>query len=116
VTIREQLRDGQTVWTFNTVKHDRLKSAPAKVTRRRERYAIVGAAWDAPIAEVEVSIGQRALADGRARRPAPLARRRTRPRRLRVEVLDARLGQARPGRAHEVDPPAQPNRVRAVAG
>ena len=56
VTIREQARDGQTVWTFNTVKHDRLKSAPAKVTRRRGRYTIMGAAWGAPIAEVEVQI------------------------------------------------------------
>ena len=56
VTIREQMRDGQTVWTFNTVKHDRLKSAPAKVTRRRGRYSIMGAAWGAPIAEVEVQI------------------------------------------------------------
>jgi DMSO/TMAO reductase YedYZ molybdopterin-dependent catalytic subunit len=56
VTIREQVRDGQTVWTFNTVKHDRLKSAPAKVTRRHNRYAIMGAAWGAPIAEVEVRI------------------------------------------------------------
>jgi DMSO/TMAO reductase YedYZ molybdopterin-dependent catalytic subunit len=56
VTIREQERDGQIVWTFNTVKHDRLKSAPAKVTRRRNRYSIMGAAWGAPIAEVEVQI------------------------------------------------------------
>jgi DMSO/TMAO reductase YedYZ molybdopterin-dependent catalytic subunit len=56
VSIREQVRDGQTVWTFNTVKHDRLKSAPAKVTRRRGRYSIMGAAWGAPIAEVEVQI------------------------------------------------------------
>jgi DMSO/TMAO reductase YedYZ molybdopterin-dependent catalytic subunit len=56
VTIREQMRGGQTVWTFNTVKHDRLKSAPAKVTRRRGRYTIMGAAWGAPIAEVEVQI------------------------------------------------------------
>jgi DMSO/TMAO reductase YedYZ molybdopterin-dependent catalytic subunit len=56
VTIREQTRDGQTVWTFNTVKHDRLKSAPAKVTRRGDRYSIMGAAWGAPIAEVEVQI------------------------------------------------------------
>jgi DMSO/TMAO reductase YedYZ molybdopterin-dependent catalytic subunit len=56
VSIREQVRGGQTVWTFNTVKHDRLKSAPAKVTRRRRRYAIMGAAWGAPIAEVEVQI------------------------------------------------------------
>jgi DMSO/TMAO reductase YedYZ molybdopterin-dependent catalytic subunit len=56
VTIRKQARDGQTVWTFNTVKHERLKSAPAKVTRERGRYAIAGAAWGAPIAEVEVQI------------------------------------------------------------
>ena len=69
VTIREQTRDGQTVWTFNTVKHDRLKSAPAKVTRRRGRYAIMGAAWGAPIAEVEVQIDGGPMEDGRARRP-----------------------------------------------
>jgi hypothetical protein len=50
------VRDGQTVWTFNNVKHDRLKSAPAKVTRRRGRYAVMGAAWGAPIADVEVQI------------------------------------------------------------
>jgi len=56
VTIREQQRDGQTVWTFNTVNHTRLKSAPAKVTRRRGRYAIMGAAWGAPISEVEVQV------------------------------------------------------------
>ena len=36
VTIREEQRDGQTIWTFTTVGHDRLKSAPAKVTRRRQ--------------------------------------------------------------------------------
>jgi DMSO/TMAO reductase YedYZ molybdopterin-dependent catalytic subunit len=56
VTIRQRLRDGKTSWTFNTVNHDRLKSAPAKVTRRRGRYTVMGAAWGAPIAEVEVSI------------------------------------------------------------
>ena len=57
VTIREQQRDGQTVWTFATVKHGRLKSAPAKVTRaNNNQYAIMGAAWGAPIAAVEVQI------------------------------------------------------------
>jgi DMSO/TMAO reductase YedYZ molybdopterin-dependent catalytic subunit len=56
VTIREEVRDGETVWRFKTVKHARLKSAPAKVTRRRGRYRIAGAAWGAPIAEVEVQI------------------------------------------------------------
>ena len=56
VTIREEKRDGETVWTFTSVTHDRLKSAPAKVTRRGNRYAIMGAAWGAPIAAVEVKI------------------------------------------------------------
>jgi DMSO/TMAO reductase YedYZ molybdopterin-dependent catalytic subunit len=56
VTIREEERDGKTVWTFFNVRHDRLKSAPAKVTRRGGRYSIMGAAWGAPIAAVEVSI------------------------------------------------------------
>lgn len=56
VTIREQVRDGKTVWTSHTVNHTRLKSAPAKVTRRGSRYRTMGAAWGAPIAEVEVQI------------------------------------------------------------
>jgi DMSO/TMAO reductase YedYZ molybdopterin-dependent catalytic subunit len=56
VTIREETRDGETVWTLSGVRHDRLKSAPAKVTRRDDRYAIFGAAWGAPIAAVEVRI------------------------------------------------------------
>jgi DMSO/TMAO reductase YedYZ molybdopterin-dependent catalytic subunit len=42
VNIREQQRDGQTVWTFTTVGPVRLKSAPAKVTRRNGRYTIMG--------------------------------------------------------------------------
>jgi DMSO/TMAO reductase YedYZ molybdopterin-dependent catalytic subunit len=56
VSIREEQRGDQTVWTFATVGHDRLKSAPAKVTRSGDRYAIMGAAWGAPIARVEVQI------------------------------------------------------------
>jgi DMSO/TMAO reductase YedYZ molybdopterin-dependent catalytic subunit len=56
VSIREEQREGQTVWTFATVSHERLKSAPAKVTRRGNRYGILGAAWGAPIAAVEVRI------------------------------------------------------------
>jgi DMSO/TMAO reductase YedYZ molybdopterin-dependent catalytic subunit len=56
VTIREEQRDGETVWTFTSVTRDRLKSAPAKVTRQGGRYRIVGAAWGAPIAAVEVRI------------------------------------------------------------
>jgi DMSO/TMAO reductase YedYZ molybdopterin-dependent catalytic subunit len=56
VTIREEPRGGETVWTFTTVGHDRLKSAPAKVTRRGDRYRILGTAWGAPIADVEVQV------------------------------------------------------------
>ena len=56
VTIREEERDGETVWTFTSVTHDRLKSAPAKVTRRGDSYSVMGAAWGAPISGVEVRI------------------------------------------------------------
>ena len=56
VTIREEERDGETVWTFASVTRDRLKSAPAKVTRRDDRYEIMGAAWGEPIAGVDVRI------------------------------------------------------------
>jgi DMSO/TMAO reductase YedYZ molybdopterin-dependent catalytic subunit len=58
VTIREEERDGETVWTFTSVTHDRLKSAPAKVTRQGDTYSIMGAAWGAPIARVEVRIDE----------------------------------------------------------
>jgi DMSO/TMAO reductase YedYZ molybdopterin-dependent catalytic subunit len=56
VTIREEQRDGQTVWTFTSVTHDRLKSAPARVTHQGGRYQVMGVAWGAPIAGVEVRI------------------------------------------------------------
>jgi DMSO/TMAO reductase YedYZ molybdopterin-dependent catalytic subunit len=56
VTIREEERDGETAWTFTSVGRARLKSAPAKVTKLDEKYSITGAAWGAPIAEVEVRI------------------------------------------------------------
>jgi DMSO/TMAO reductase YedYZ molybdopterin-dependent catalytic subunit len=56
VTIREEEIDGETVWTFTSVAHDRLKSAPAKVTRNGDSYTIMGAAWGAPISAVEVRI------------------------------------------------------------
>jgi len=56
VTIREQQIDGQSVWTETSVGRARLKSAPAKVIRSGGRYRIVGAAWGAPIAQVEVQI------------------------------------------------------------
>jgi DMSO/TMAO reductase YedYZ molybdopterin-dependent catalytic subunit len=56
VTIREQQRDGQSVWTETSVGRALLKSAPAKVTRANGQYRIVGAAWGAPIGQVEVQI------------------------------------------------------------
>ena len=56
VTIREEQRNGQPLWTFSTVRHDRLKSAPAKVVRRGSHYVVLGVAWGAPIAAVEVRI------------------------------------------------------------
>ncbi len=56
VTIREEEHDGEAVWTFTSVTHDRLKSAPAKVTTQGNGYQIMGAAWGAPIAGVEVRI------------------------------------------------------------
>jgi DMSO/TMAO reductase YedYZ molybdopterin-dependent catalytic subunit len=68
VTIREQRHAGQTVWTFATVGPARLKSAPAKVVRRGDRHTVVGVAWGARIARVEVRI------DGGRWRPAVLDR------------------------------------------
>jgi DMSO/TMAO reductase YedYZ molybdopterin-dependent catalytic subunit len=56
VTIREEEHDGETVWTFTSVGRARLKSAPAKVTKLDDGYSIMGAAWGAPIAGVEVRI------------------------------------------------------------
>ncbi len=56
VTIREEEVGGEAVWTFTAVGRDRLKSAPARVIRRGDRYGIQGAAWGAPIAGVEVRI------------------------------------------------------------
>ena len=56
VTIREKVRGGETVWTFTSVTHERLKSAPAKVTRRGDEYTVMGAAWGARVAKVEVQV------------------------------------------------------------
>jgi DMSO/TMAO reductase YedYZ molybdopterin-dependent catalytic subunit len=74
VTIREEERDGETVWTFATVSHDRLKSAPAKVTRRGDQYAIMGAAWGAPIKRVEVRIDEGPWMRARLKRHQPQKR------------------------------------------
>jgi DMSO/TMAO reductase YedYZ molybdopterin-dependent catalytic subunit len=56
VTIREEQRDGQAVWTETSVGKARLKSAPARVTRKDGAYRIMGAAWGSPIASVEVQV------------------------------------------------------------
>ena len=56
VTIREQNVAGETLWTFTNVGRARLKSAPAKVTRRGQMHSVVGVAWGAPVGRVEVSI------------------------------------------------------------
>jgi DMSO/TMAO reductase YedYZ molybdopterin-dependent catalytic subunit len=56
VTIREEQRNGDTVWTETSVGRALLKSVPAKVTRHNGQYRIIGAAWGAPIARVEVQI------------------------------------------------------------
>jgi DMSO/TMAO reductase YedYZ molybdopterin-dependent catalytic subunit len=56
VTIREEQRDGQPVWTETLVGRALLKSAPARVTRADGAYKIAGAAWGAPIASVEVQV------------------------------------------------------------
>ena len=66
VTIREEQRDGQPVWTETSVGRALLKSAPARVTRTDGRYQIVGAAWGGPVAGVEVQI------DGGAWMPATI--------------------------------------------
>jgi DMSO/TMAO reductase YedYZ molybdopterin-dependent catalytic subunit len=56
VTIREEQHGGETIWTFTTVGHARLKSAPAKVVRTGTTYRVFGAAWGAPISRVDVRI------------------------------------------------------------
>jgi DMSO/TMAO reductase YedYZ molybdopterin-dependent catalytic subunit len=56
VTLRKDDRDGEEVWTETSVTHARLKSAPARVVSTGDGYRIEGAAWGAPIAQVEVQI------------------------------------------------------------
>lgn len=74
VSIREGQRDGETVWTFATVGPGRLKSAPAKVVKHRNRYAILGAAWGSPIAGVEVRIDNGPWTTARLYGPQPQTR------------------------------------------
>jgi len=56
VTIREEDRPGGTVAVETSVGRARLKSAPAKVTRKDGSYRIYGAAWGGPVDKVEVAI------------------------------------------------------------
>jgi DMSO/TMAO reductase YedYZ molybdopterin-dependent catalytic subunit len=56
VTLREEPRDGESVWMETSVGRVLLMSVPAKVTRKDGRFRIVGAAWGAPITCVEVQI------------------------------------------------------------
>lgn len=109
VTIREEVRDGRTVWTFTSVGRDRLKSAPAKVVRRGDRYSVLGAAWGAPIGRVEVRI------DEGPWQPARLVRSDRRERTSRSWTFwRFPWGRPTPGehtvtsRAHDVDGNLQP--------
>jgi DMSO/TMAO reductase YedYZ molybdopterin-dependent catalytic subunit len=56
VTLREDTHNGETVWMETSVGRALLKSVPSKVTRKNGQYRIVGAAWGAPIQQVEVQI------------------------------------------------------------
>jgi DMSO/TMAO reductase YedYZ molybdopterin-dependent catalytic subunit len=56
VTIREEQHNGQTDAVETSVGRTLLKSAPAKVTRKDGNCRIVGAAWGAPVARVEVRV------------------------------------------------------------
>jgi DMSO/TMAO reductase YedYZ molybdopterin-dependent catalytic subunit len=58
VTIREEQHGGQAEAVETSVGRTLLKSAPAKVTRKDGQYRIVGAAWGAPIARVEVKVDE----------------------------------------------------------
>ena len=57
VTLREVPREGGgTDWVESSVGRSLLKSAPARVTRAGGQYRVVGAAWGAPVAGVEVQV------------------------------------------------------------
>jgi DMSO/TMAO reductase YedYZ molybdopterin-dependent catalytic subunit len=56
VSIREEPRGGELLWTFANVGADRLKSAPVKVVRLANRHVVIGTAWGAPIEAVQVRI------------------------------------------------------------
>ena len=92
VTIREEHRgSSDPFWTFSTVRHFRLKSAPAKVVRRASRYVVLGAAWGAPIAAVQVRIDDGPWIAGEALRAGGTQAELAWP---GVAILDVQLGNA----------------------
>ena len=56
VTIREEQRNGESLWTETSVGRSLIKSMPVKITRKDGQYQVVGLAWGAPIAKVEVQV------------------------------------------------------------
>lgn len=56
VTIRKEEQNGETVWTESSVGRALLKSVPVRVVRKAGKVIIQGAAWGAPIKQVEVQI------------------------------------------------------------
>jgi DMSO/TMAO reductase YedYZ molybdopterin-dependent catalytic subunit len=58
VTLRQEEIDGEEVWTESAVGRSLLKSAPARVVQNGDSYRIEGAAWGAPIEQVEVQIDE----------------------------------------------------------
>ena len=70
VTLREEQRGAEKVWSEKSVGRTLLKSLPGKVTRMDGQYRVTGVAWGAPIERVEVQI------DGGAWMPASIERSR----------------------------------------
>lgn len=58
VTLREEKRGEQTVWTESSVGRLLLKSVPAKVTEKEGRYRIYGAAWGPSVQRAEIQINK----------------------------------------------------------
>jgi hypothetical protein len=57
VTIRKEQRDGEEVWRKPPSVAPGSSPRPPGFTRKDGSYRIIGAAWGAPIAQVEVRIG-----------------------------------------------------------
>jgi len=89
VTIREEQRDGQPVWTETSVGKALLKSAPARVTRTDGAHRIMGAAWGAPDRRYRGRSRQWAVDPGYDQRGTRV--------RLRLEVLVRSLARRDPG-------------------